>query len=360
MVLNEIFNLNGATLVNTFKALTRVVLTALPLAAVMTTTAAQADEVNIYSFRQPFLIEPLLDAFTSETGIETNVVYAKKGLIARLETEGQNSPADLILTSNTSRLMDAYHKGLTQAVGSETLTSNIPAKYRADDNHWFGLTTRARVIYASKDRVEPGEITTYEELADPKWEGRICTRSGKHSYNLSLFASMIAHHGEEYTQEWLEGLKNNLARKPQGNDRAQVKAIKEGVCDLSLGNSYYFGKMITNHAEPEQIEWAQSVNIVFPNQDGRGAHMFISGVALTQHAPHRENAVRLMEFLSGPMAQYMYAQENFEFPVRPGTPRSSLLNEFMGEFKADDISLTEITSHVDEASKLVDKVGYNF
>lgn len=345
---------------STFKSLTRVALLALPLTAALAVSSAQADEVNIYSYRQPFLIEPMLNAFTAETGIETNVVYAKKGLIERLETEGKNSPADLVLTSNTSVLTDVYNKGLTQAVDSEILTTNIPAKYRAEDNHWFGLTTRARVIYASRDRVEPGEITTYEELADPKWEGRICTRSGKHDYNLSLFASMVAHHGEEYTQQWLEGLKNNLARKPQGSDRSQVKAIKEGVCDLSLGNSYYFGKMITNTEEPEQIEWAQSVNVIFPNQDTRGAHMFISGVALTKNAPNRESAVRLMEFLASPSAQYMYAQENFEFPVRPGTPHSSLLNQYMGEFKEDDLSLTRIAEHVETASKLVDKVGYDF
>jgi len=334
-------------------------LSALTLVAAFGAGAAQAQEVNIYSYRQAFLIEPMLNAFTEQTGIEVNAVYGK-GLIERLEAEGRNSPADLVLTSNTSVLTDAYAKGLTQAVDSQVLTEAIPSQYRADDNHWFGLTTRARVIYASKDRVEPGEITTYEQLADPKWEGRICTRSGKHNYNLSLFASMIEHHGEEYTEEWLEGLKNNLARKPQGNDRAQVKAIKEGVCDLSLGNSYYFGKMITNTEEPEQIEWAQSVNIVFPNQEGRGAHMFISGVALTQHAPNRDAAVQLMEFLASPMAQYMYAQENFEFPVRPGVPNSSLLNQYMGDFTADTVSLTKVAEHVSDASKLVDKVAYDF
>ncbi|GGX58080.1 Fe(3+) ABC transporter substrate-binding protein [Saccharospirillum salsuginis] len=334
-------------------------LSALTLVAAVSTGVAQAQEVNIYSYRQAFLIEPMLDAFSEQTGIDINVVYGN-GLIERLEAEGRNSPADLVLTSNTSVLTDAYAKGLTQAIDSDVLTDAIPAQYRAEDNHWFGLTTRARVIYASKDRVQPGEITTYEELADPKWEGRICTRSGKHNYNLSLFASMIEHHGEEYTEEWLQGLKDNLARKPQGNDRAQVKAIKEGVCDLALGNSYYFGKMITNTEEPEQIEWAKSVNIVFPNQEGRGAHMFISGVALTQHAPNRDAAVQLMEFLASPMAQYMYAQENFEFPVRPGVPNSSLLNQYMGDFKADTVSLTKVAEHVSEASKLVDKVAYDF
>ncbi|WP_394170665.1 Fe(3+) ABC transporter substrate-binding protein [Saccharospirillum alexandrii] len=345
------------TIKRTVKHLTLV---ALPLAASLTVTAAQAEEVNIYSYRQAFLIEPLLNAFTQQTGIETNVIYASSGLNERIEQEGRNSPADIILTPNTTILVDAYDKGLTQAVESDILTSNIPAQYRADDNHWFGLTTRGRVIYASKDRVEPGEITTYEELADPQWEGRICTRSGKHSYNLSLFASMIEHHGEEYTKTWLEGVKNNLARTPQGNDRGQVKAIMEGECDLSLGNTYYFGKMITNTAEPEQVEWANSVNIVFPNQEDRGTHMFISGAAVAKHAPNRDEAVQLLEFMSQDLAQYMYAQENFEFPVKPGTPYSALLNQYMGDFVADDVSLTAIVDHVDEASRLVDEVGYDF
>jgi len=322
--------------------------------------ASAAEQVNIYSYRQPFLIEPVLDRFTEETGIETKVIYAKSGLNERLQREGRNSPADLVLTSDTSSLMDLLAKGLAQPIRSEVLEKNIPAHFRDEGGNWFGLTTRARLIYASKDRVRPGEITTYEQLADPKWKGRICTRSGKHPYNLSLFASMIAHRGEAETKEWLQGLKANLARKPQGNDRAQVKAIKEGVCDLSLGNSYYFGKMITNTEEPEQIEWAKSVNLVFPNQRDRGTHMFVSGAVVTKHAPNRDNAVKLLEFLSGAEAQYLYAEKNFEFPVRPGTERSALIEEYMGEFKEDDLSLTEIGSHVPAASRLVDEVGFDF
>jgi len=332
---------------------------ALSLSGALAMGSAQADEVNIYSYRQPFLIEPLLEAFTAETGIETNVVYGN-GLVERMETEARNSPADVLITPNTTILMSAYNKGLTQAVESDVLTDNIPAQYRADDNHWFGLTTRARIIYASKERVEPGEITTYEQLADPEWEGRLCTRSGKHSYNLSLFASMIAHHGEDYTREWLEGVKDNLARRPQGNDRAQVKAIYEGVCDISLGNSYYFGAMLTNEEAPEQQDWARSVNLIFPNQEDRGAHMFISGIALSQYAPNRDNALALMEFMVSPEAQFLYAQDNFEFPVRPGIERSELINEYMGDFKEDPLSLTTITDHVDEASRLVDEVAYDF
>ncbi|MFA0811083.1 Fe(3+) ABC transporter substrate-binding protein [Microbulbifer epialgicus] len=322
--------------------------------------ANAAEQVNIYSYRQPFLIEPILEEFTEKTGIETKVVYASKGLNERLQREGRNSPADLVLTSNTSSLMDLLNKQLTQPVSSEILEDNIPSQFRDNAGNWFGLTTRARLIYASKDRVKPGEITRYEELVDPKWKGRICTRSGKHPYTLSLIASMIAHHGEAETKEWLQGVKANLARKPQGNDRAQVKAISEGVCDLSLGNSYYFGKMITNKEQPEQVDWAKSVNLVFPNQKDRGTHMFISGAALTKHAPNRDNAIKLLEFLSGAEAQYVYAEKNYEFPVRPGTPRSELIKEYMGEFKEDNLSLTEIGSNVPAASRLVDEVGFDF
>jgi iron(III) transport system substrate-binding protein len=334
-------------------------ITLLPVAAAIGQSAQAAEEVNIYSARQAFLIKPMLKAFTEETGIKANVVFSKKGLIERIENEGKNTNADLFLTPDIGPVYDIVQKGLTQPVKSEALEKNIPAEFRDPDNQWFGLTTRSRIIYTSKERVKEGDIKSYEDLADPKWKGKICTRSGKHSYNLSLISSMIVTHGEAEAEKWLEGVKANLARKPQGNDRAQVKAVKEGVCDLALGNTYYFGKMITNAKKPEQIGWAQSVNLVFPNQADRGAHMNISGVVLTKHAKNKENAIKLMEFLASPLAQYMYAQENFEFPVRPGTPKSTLINKYMGEFKADDQSLATIAANRSKASKLVDKVGFD-
>ena len=295
-------------------------LTALPLIAATAMPLQAAEEVNIYSFRQAFLIKPMLDAFTAETGIKANVVFAKKGLVERLENEGQNSKADLLLTADTGNLIHAVNKGLAQPVQSDVLDANIPEQYRDPNDQWYALTSRSRIVYASKDRVKPGEFTSYEDLADPKWKGRICTRSGKHSYNLSLFGSMIAHHGEAEAQQWLEGVKANLARKPQGNDRAQVKAVYEGVCDLAIGNTYYFGKMLHNKKNPEQVDWANSVNLIFPNQDDRGAHMNITGAAVTKYAPNRDNAVKLMEFLSSTKGQEMYAQVNYEFPVKPGHP----------------------------------------
>ena len=334
-------------------------LTTLPLAAAMAIPAQAADEVNIYSYRQAFLIKPMLDAFTEQTGIKANVVFAKKGLIERLQNEGQNTQADLVLTADTGNLLDVVNRGLTQPIQSQTLDSNIPEQYRDPDDHWYALTARSRIVYASKDRVKPGELKSYEELADPKWQGRICTRSGKHSYNLSLIASMIAHHGEAKAEEWLEGVKANLARKPQGNDRAQVKAVFEGVCDLAIGNTYYFGKMLYNKKNPEQVEWANAVELVFPNQADRGAHMNITGAAVTKYAPNKANAVKLIEFLSSTQGQEMYAQVNYEFPVKPGTPLAGLVKERMSDFKADQVSLAKIAENRTKAAKLVDKVQYD-
>lgn len=329
------------------------------LGASLATTAVQAEEVNIYSYRQPFLITPLLDAFTEETGIKVNVVFAKSGLLERIRHEGRNTPADLFLTTGIGPLQDAIDRDLVAPIKSEIIEQNVPEHFRDPEGKWIGLTSRARIIYASRDRVKPGEITTYEELADPKWQGRICTRSGKHNYNISLIASMIAHHGEAEAERWLEGLKANLARKPQGADRNQVKAIKEGICDLALGNSYYFGKMATNEREPEQKEWAAASFLIFPNQEDRGTHMNISGAALIKYAPHPEAAIRLVEWLTEAKAQEMYASVNFEFPVRPNTPWSELLKENMGNFQEDTINLGEVAKYRDEAARMVDRVGYD-
>ena len=287
---------------------------------------ASADgEVNIYSYRQAYLLEPLLNAFQEETGIETNVVFAKKGLAERLEREGRNSPADLVMTVDISRINELVERDLVEGIENETLQSNIPQNLRHPDGKWFALTTRGRLIYASKERVEEGEITTYEQLADEKWDDRICTRSGKHPYNIALFSSMIAHHGEEATEEWLEGLKDNLARKPQGGDRDQIKAIHAGECDIAIGNSYYYGNMLNDE---NQREAAESVRLVFPNAAGRGTHINISGIALTKSAPNRDNAIRLMEFLSEPKAQQIYAEANTEYPANPDVKPSGMVAEW--------------------------------
>ena len=328
---------------------------AVGLMSLTTGVVQAADEVNVYSYRQPFLVKPLFDAFTRETGVKVNVVFAKKGLTERLKREGKNSPADLIFTVDIGRVSDVIKNDLAQPVKSDVLEKNLPIQYRDPDGKWFGLTTRARIIYASKDRVPAGAIKSYEDLADPKWKGKVCTRSGAHVYSVALIASMIATHGEEKAEEWLKGVKANLARKPQGNDRGQVKAIKEGVCDIAVGNSYYMGKMLNNE---EQSAWAESVNLVFPNQDDRGTHMNISAVALTKYAPHKENAIKLMEFLSDDLAQRIYSEQNFEYPMRPGTPWSGLL-ESWGKFKADTLPLAEISKHRAAALKMVERIGFD-
>jgi len=324
-------------------------------AAVVVSAPAAAETVNVYSHRQPFLVQPLFDAFTKETGIEVQVVFANKGLVERLTAEGENTPGDLVFTVDIGRLSDVARAGLTQPVKSDVLEAVIPPKYRHPDGVWFGLTNRSRVIYASKERVADWKSLTYEDLADPRFKGKVCTRSGKHAYTVALVASMIAHHGREKAKAWLEGVKANLARKPQGNDRAQVKAIKEGVCDVSLGNNYYYGAMLQ---KDDQRPWAESVNVAYPNQDGRGAHMNLSGVAMTKHAPHPEAAKKLMEWLVGAEAQQIYAEQNFEYPIRQGVGWAPLLQE-LGPFKADDLSLSRIADLRAEASKLADEVGFD-
>ena len=319
------------------------------------TATVSAEDVNVYSYRQPFLIKPMFDAFSNDTGIKVNVVFAKEGLVERLKQEGQNSPADLIFTVDIGRLSDAVDADVTQSVESAKLAANIPPQYHNPEGHWFGLTQRARIIVTSKERVPAGEISSYEDLADPKWQGRICTRSGKHVYMVALIASMIAHHGEEGAVKWLQGVKNNLARKPQGNDRDQVRAIKEGECDVAIINHYYMGVMLQDE---EQSAWANAVNIIFPNQDNRGTHMNISGMALAKAAPNKDNAIKLMEFLSDDLAQQMYAEQNVEYPVKNGVPESGLLKSW-GDFKTDPLPLEDIAKNRKAAVLLVDKVGYD-
>lgn len=329
-------------------------LSAAALLASSFTAQAFAEEVNVYSNRQEFLIKPIIDTFTKETGIDVNVVFIKDGMGERLEREGRLSPADLVLTVDVSRLMDVVDKELTQAVQSDVLEANIPAQYRDADGKWFALTTRARVVYSSAERVGKTDIT-YEELADPKYKGKICTRSGKHPYNVALTASMIAEHGSEYTKNWLQGLKANLAQKPQGGDRDQVKAIRDGVCDYALGNSYYYGAMLNDE---EQREWAEAAVVNFPNQADRGTHVNISAVAMTSHAKNKDAALKLMEFLSGDEAQHLYASANHEYPVKPGVEPSELVKGW-GDFKADSLPLTQVAKHAQEAIKLVDEVQYD-
>lgn len=326
--------------------------------AASTAAPALADgEVNIYSYRQPDLIKPLLDRFTQETGIATNVLFLDKGLVERIQAEGENSPADIILTVDISRLTEAKDAGVTQPIKSAVVDSDIPAQYRDPDGAWVGLTTRGRVVYASKDRVAQDTIT-YEELADPKWKGKICIRDAQHSYNVGLIASLIAHDGEAKTEEWLKGLKANLARKPDGGDRDQAKAIFAGECDIALGNTYYVGLMMTNDKETEQKDWANAIKVLFPNSNDRGTHVNVSGVALAKNAPNKENAQKLIDFLASGEAQEIYAEQVFEYPVMPGKEPTDIVKSF-GTIKPDTLPLAEIAANRKKASELVDKVGVN-
>ncbi len=316
--------------------------------------AANAD-VNIYTTRQPELIQPVMDAFTAETGIKVNLAFVSEGIVERLKAEGRRSPADLVMTVDIANLQQIVDAGVIQPVHSEVLDSAIPAELRSPEGLWFALTTRARIVYASKDRVADGEVTTYEDLADPKWQGRICTRSGLHDYNLALVAALIAHDGEEAARTWAEGVKANLARKPEGNDRSQVKAIWAGECDISLGNTYYMGEML---ADPEQMAWADSVRIVFPTFADGGTHVNVSGVAMTEAAPNHDDALRLMEFLVSPAAQAIYAQVNNEYPVVAGAPLSDLVQSW-GSFTPDTIDLTTVAGHRADALRIMEEVNFD-
>jgi len=327
------------------------------LATAATALAAPvlADEVNVYSHRQPELVQPLFDAFTAETGIPVNVAFVDKGMVERLTAEGDRSPADLVMTVDIARLSEVVNAGVTQSVESDTLDAAIPAEFRDPEGHWFGLTSRARIVYASKERVADGEVTTYEDLADPKWQGRICTRPGTNDYNVALAAAYLAHHGEEETRSWLEAVKGNLAKKPEGNDRGQVKSIWSGECDISLGNTYYMGQML---ADPEQKDWANAVRIVFPTFEDGGTHLNISGVAMTKSAPNKDAALQLMEFLASDAAQEIYAETNNEFPIKPGVARSELVASW-GEFTPDTLSLIEIAKLRPAALKLIEEVNFD-
>ena len=321
-------------------------------------SAAQAQgEVNIYSYREPGLIDPLLKAFTEKTGIKTNVVFASAGLNERLAAEGQNSPADLLFTVDAGRLSEAKDAGLTQPVDSAALKAAIPAPYRDPANHWFGVTMRSRIVYASKERVKQDAIT-YEELADPKWKGKICIRSGQHVYNTSLLATIIAHKGEAAAEAWLKGLKANLAHKPAGGDREQARDIFSGKCDLAIGNTYYMALMAKNEKNPEQKQWGAAIKPLFPNAADRGSHVNISGMALAKNSPNKANALKLMEFLASEEAQKIYASANNEYPVNPKVEPSEVVKSW-GTLKPDALPLENIAKYRKRASELVDKVNFD-
>ena len=319
---------------------------------------ASAAEVNIYSHRQPFLINPFLEEFSKQTGIKTNVVYSTKGLAQRLKAEGKNSPADLVLTVDIGRLYIYQDMGLLAPVESDKLDKNIPTHLKSTDNTWFGLSKRARIIVTSKDRVPVGSINNIEDLSNPRWKNKICSRPGSHVYNRALLASVIAEHGLEKAEEWAKGLVSNLARRPQGNDRAQVKAIYQGQCDIAIINNYYYGKLKYSE-DMEQRKWAETLNLIFPNQgpNERGAHVNISGGGVAKFSKNKKEAVLLLEFLTGPIAQNLYGEINFEYPVNPRIGATDELRAW-GEFQEDQLPILTIAKLSSDAQKIIDRVGW--
>ncbi|MZR29073.1 Fe(3+) ABC transporter substrate-binding protein [Sneathiella litorea] len=331
----------------------------LALAAVALTsiaTPALSEEVNLYSTRQESLIRPILDEFEKDTGIKVNVVFAKSGMLERLKSEGMNSPADAVLTVDISRIAAHEKAGVLQPIESEKLNANIPSHYRDPNGEWYGLSARSRVLFYSKDRVKPSELSTYEDLADPKWKGRICVRSSSNAYNQSLLASIVVHDGVEAAEKWAQGIRDNLARKPQGGDRDQIKAVAAGECDIAIANTYYYGAM-QNSDDATQIEATEKVALFWPNQDGRGAHFNISGAAVTKAAKNKDAAIKLIEYLSDTKAQEFYASTNYEFPVKPGVKLDETV-ESWGEYKADEVGLDKVADAQAEAVMIFDRVGW--
>lgn len=321
------------------------------------TAQADAGEVNVYSHRHYEADQQLFERFTEETGIAVNVVTASADeLITRLESEGEASPADVLITVDAGRLHRAKTRGLLQTIESDVLNANVPASFRDRDGQWYGLTQRARVIFYHPDRVDPSTLTGYGDLADPSMEGRVLIRSSENVYNQSLMASIIAHEGEEVAREWAEGVVRNMAREPSGGDTDQIKAVAAGAGDVAVANTYYAVRLAESD-DPEDQRVYEQVDVFFPNQDGRGAHVNVSGGGVTANAPNRDNAIRLLEFLSGPEAQSVFASANGEYPVLEGVEWSPTLQEW-GEFRRDTLDLTRLGELNDQAVRIFDQVGW--
>ncbi len=335
-----------------FRALTLAGLTAASAGAV-------AADVSLYTTREPKLIQPILDEFTKDSGIKVNTVFVKDGLLERVKTEGEKSPADVLMTVDIGNLIDLVQAGVTQPVNSTVLTETIPANLRGADNQWYALSLRDRVAYVAKDL--DVKALTYESLADPKWKGKVCIRSGQHPYNTGLIAAMIAHNGAEATETWLRNVKANLGRKAAGGDRDVARDILGGICDIGIANAYYVGRM--KNAEPgtDARKWGDAINVVrptFANAKSNGTHVNMSGASVAKYAPNKEGAVKLLEYLVSEKAQDLYANANYEYPVRAGVTLDPVVASF-GKLVVDPLPLAEIAKHRKQASELVDKVGFD-
>ncbi|TDW00948.1 iron(III) transport system substrate-binding protein [Halanaerobium saccharolyticum] len=320
------------------------------------TVAYAAEEVNLYTNRHYDTDEEILDRFTEETGIEVNVLKGDSDqLIERIAREGKNSPADLLITADAGRLHRAKKREILQSVESEVLNENVPANLREQGNYWFGLTVRGRVIVYSKERVDPAELGGYADLSSDKWQDEILVRSSSNIYNQSLLASLVSIYGEDWAEDWAAGVVDNMARKPQGNDRAQATAVAAGEGDLAIMNTYYLGKML-NSDNPAEVEVAENVGIHFPDGEN-GTHINVSGAGVVKNAPNRENAVKLLEYLSSASAQKFFASANYEYPVNPDVEASELLQSW-GDFEPQNINLTELGIHNETAVKIFNRVGW--
>lgn len=323
----------------------------------MASAMAQSGEVNVYSSRHYDGDKKMFARFTELTGIKINVVEADIGpLMQRLQAEGRNSPADLLVTVDAANLWRAKEAGLFQPVHSAVLDEIVPAHLRDLDGNWFGLSQRARVILYHKDRVKPEELSTYEALAEPKWKGRILVRSSSHVYNQSLIASIIAANGLDKAEAWAKGLVANLARVPKGGDTDQIKALAAGEGDIAISNTYYYARLLGS-AKAEDRAIVEKIGIFFPNQADRGTHVNISGAGVTRHAPNRDNAIKLLEFLTTPEAQLVLAEGNYEYPVRDKVAIAAVVNSW-GPFKTDRVKLAELGKHNADAVRIADRAGW--
>jgi iron(III) transport system substrate-binding protein len=340
-----------------------IVACAITVAATAPTTApAQEPELNIYSARHYPGDEALYDGFTKATGIRINRVDADDaGILARLRSEGAASPADVVLLVDAARLWRAEANGLFQPVQSKVLESRIPATLRAPDrgegSPWFGFSTRARVIVFRKGDVKRQDVDTYEELADQRNKGKVCTRSGSHPYNLSLFGSMLEHIGPQKTEAWLKGIVHNMARAPKGGDTDQIRAVASGECQIALTNSYYLARLMRSD-KPEDRAVVEKVGIVFPNQDSWGTHLNIAGGAVARHAKHRAAAVKFLEYLASDEAQVYFANGNNEWPAVPGVKARNPALEDMGDFRAETIPVSVVGMNQIKVQQMLDRVGY--
>ena len=327
---------------------------ALALSSCLLAAPAFAQGVNLYTTREPALLNPVLEAFTKDTGIKVNAVFLKDGLQERIRAEGANSPADVMLMVDVGEINAAVDAGITQPIKSDLVDKTVPAQLRPDNN-WVTLTKRARVVVVSKERVNQDAIT-YEDLADPKWKGKFCIRAGQHPYNNALFAAYLAHHGAEKTETWLKALRANAARKPGGGDRDVARDIQSGLCDIAIINTYYIGLM--SEAKNEQKGWFDAIKPLKTTFANGGTHVNVSAAALAKNAPNKENAVKLVEYMLGDKAQALYANGNFEFPVNAAVTDSAAV-KLLGAVTPDQLPLSEVAKQRKAAANLVDKVGFD-